>query len=39
MICLFQKLDTTDMGYDYWRQLIEENLKDLFLSTKNMDLE
>lgn len=39
MICLFQKLDTTEMGYDYWRQLIEEYLKDPFLSTKNMYLE
>jgi hypothetical protein len=27
------------MDYDYWRQLIEEYLKDPFLSTKNMDLE
>jgi hypothetical protein len=39
MACLFQKLGTADMDYDYWRQLIEEYLKDPFLSTKNMDLE
>jgi hypothetical protein len=39
MACLFQKLGTAEMDYDYWRQLIEEYLKDPFLSIKNMDLE
>jgi hypothetical protein len=34
MVCLFQNVGITDMGYDYCRQLIEEYLKDPFLGGK-----
>jgi hypothetical protein len=35
MVSLFERVGMVDMDYDFCKELIEEDLKDPFLATKN----